>query len=340
MLVNALIRTFCLAAVFGCVLPAQQALALTTTSTPYNGITYITRTGESVGSRTVNMHIVEVDLRAQGVGFAFTSPGGSLDTVRQSTLGYLDQTHAQVAVNGEFFLPFPSSSPDANLVGFAASAGTVYSGFEAPTQSYAIVTNAAAINIAPDNSASVVHADTAYTDGKHVMENVTIGTAFAGSAQIVTNGQVTIPYYKDATHPDGLLTTNGTYSNSNSWYNLFNARTAIGLTQDNSKLFIFTVDNAGGSNGLSVGQVASILVNDYQVYNALNMDGGGSTALAMRDPLTGIAGMVNSQSDPGRLEGSNLVIFAMAVPEPETYAMFLAGLGLMVLVARRRCGDT
>jgi hypothetical protein len=59
----------------------------------------------------------------------------------------------------------------------------------------------------------------------------------------------------------------------------------------------------------------------------------------MQNPLTGIAGIVNAPSDTtfgGRLEGSNLAIFAMAVPEPETYAMLLAGLGLMGLVARRR----
>lgn len=34
--------------------------------------------------------------------------------------------------------------------------------------------------------------------------------------------------------------------------------------------------------------------------------------------------------------GDNAVGFAAAVPEPETYAMLLAGLGLMGTIARRR----
>lgn len=113
--------------------------------------------------------------------------------MRQSTLGFLEQEQALFAVNAAFFLPFPSAQSDADLVGFFASQGTVVSGFEAPVQSYAIVTHAPAINIAPDNSAGVVHADPAFADGEHVLESVTLGTAFSGSAQIVTNGAVTIP---------------------------------------------------------------------------------------------------------------------------------------------------
>jgi len=95
------------------------------------------------------MHIAEIDLTAPGIGFQFTPPGGPLETVRQTTLDYLNQQHAQLAINGEFFLLFPSSDPNAMLVGFAASNGNVYSSFEAPVQSYAIVTNAPAVNVDP-----------------------------------------------------------------------------------------------------------------------------------------------------------------------------------------------
>src|SRR5262249_10182338 len=137
-----------------------------------------------------------------------------------------------------------------------------------------------------------------------------------GSAQIVTNGVKSIPLYIDATHPDGLLTPPGpaNYSNSNSWYNLINARTAIGLSQDNRTLFLFTVDRAGGSLGLSVGEVADILINDYGVYNALNLDGGGSTTLAMENPRTHARATVNVSSDnpAGRAVASSLALFAEA----------------------------
>jgi exopolysaccharide biosynthesis protein len=78
------------------------------------------------------------------------------------------------------------------------------------------------------------------------------------------------------------------YSNSNSWYNLINARTAIGLTQDKRTLVLFTVDvrptsGADRSQGMRVGEVADVLLQ-YGVWNALNLDGGGSTSMAMQGP--------------------------------------------------------
>ena len=251
---------------------------------PFLGITLITRTETS--PRTESMHIAEIDLTASGIRFELTPPGGALETVRQTTLGFLNQEHAQLAINSHFFLPFPSSIPDAMLIGLAASNGNVFSSFEAPVQSYAIVTNAPALNIDSSNRASIVHDDTSLADGKHVQENVTLWNTLAGSAQIITNGSKSIPTYFDAAHPDGLLTPGGpaSYSNSNSWYNLLNARTVIGLSKDNKTLFLFTVDNAGGSRGMSLAEIADLLINDYSVYNALNLDGGGSTTMAMPKP--------------------------------------------------------
>src|SRR5262249_21274607 len=224
------------------------------------------------------MHIVRVDLTIPGIRFHLTSPGGTRETVRQTTLSYLNAQRAQVAMNGHFFLPFPSADLNAMLIGLAASDGNVYSAFEAPVQSYALVTDAPALNIDSMNQASIVHRNVAFPDGLHVIEPVILWNTVAGSAQIITNGIKTIPTYIDATHPDGLLTPPGpaNYSNSNSWYDLINARTAIGLSKDNRTLFLFTVDRAGGSQGLSVGEVADLLIHDYGVYNALNLDGGGS----------------------------------------------------------------
>jgi exopolysaccharide biosynthesis protein len=304
---------------------------------PYAGITLITRTETSPRPETI--HIAEIDLTAPGIGFQLTPPGGSLETVRQTTLDYLNQQHAQLAINGEFFLPFPSSDPNAMLIGLAASNGNIYSSFEAPVQSYAIVTNAPAVNIDSSNHAGIVHNDAAFADGKHVLENVTLWNALAGSAQIVTNGVKTIPAYVDATHPDGLLTPGGpaNYSNSNSWYDLTNARTAIGLSQNNQTLFLFTVDNAGGSKGMTVGEVADLLIQDYGVYNALNLDGGGSTSMAIQDPATGLGQFVNLSSDNpnGRAEGSNLAVFAISVPEPLSLGYLAAGL-LFILITNKK----
>jgi hypothetical protein len=283
------------------------------------------------------MNIVLVDLTAPEVRFKmapegknlpeplFGSPGWPLpyppfETVRQTTLGFIEDSHAQVAIDTHFFAPFPVPSGStqgawAYLIGLAASRGNVYSAFEAPFQSYAIVTDSPGINIDRDNRASIVHRDPAFADGKHVLEDVTLWNALAGSAQIITNGVKTIPDYKDATHPDELLTPNGTYTRGGRhWYFLSNARTAIGLTEDNQTLVLFTVDGTNGGHGMLVGEVADLLRNEYRVWNALNLDGGGSTTMAMQDPADNARKLVNSPSDsPPRAEGGNFAVYSDGV---------------------------
>jgi hypothetical protein len=133
----------------------------------------------------------------------------------------------------------------------------------------------------------------------------------------------TIPAYASAAHPDALLTPGGpnNYSDEKSWYDVLQARTAIGLSRDNGSLTLFSVDLnrgavRGGSQGLKVGEVADILMNDYNVWNALNLDGGGSTTMAMEDPVSHLGVIVNTSSDnpAGRSVASSLAVFARRRP--------------------------
>jgi len=260
------------------------------------------------------MHIVQIDLAMPGVRFAVSPPRGSREVVRQTTLEYADALHAQVAINGHFFLPFPSDDSEAWVIGLGASGGSVFSAFETPEQRYAIVADAAALNIDSDNHARIVHRDPARDDGRHVVEAVTLWNAVSGSAQIVTDGVVTVPVYRDEQHPAGLLEPGGPniYSNQHSWYDVATARTAVGLSRDNQTLTLFTVDVRGGSDGMRVGEVADLLVKEYQVWNALNLDGGGSTSMVLEDPATHTLALVNRSSDnpAGRSVGSSLAVFA------------------------------
>jgi hypothetical protein len=147
-----------------------------------------------------------------------------------------------------------------------------------------------------------------------VLEHVTLWNTVSGSAQIVTDGVKTIPVYKDEGHPDGDLTPGGVpeYGNTASWYNVLTARTAIGITRDNKTLVIFTVDRGTGSLGMTGGEVADILIRDYSVVNAVNLDGGGSTAVAVENPSTHAGELFNVPNDSplGRYVGSNLAVFA------------------------------
>ena len=54
-------------------------------------------------------------------------------------------------------------------------------------------------------------------------------------------------------------------------------------------------------------------MQEFGVWNALNLDGGGSTSMAMEDPESHRPTLVNASSDNnplGRSVGSSLAIFA------------------------------
>jgi hypothetical protein len=283
-------------------------------SHPFDGLTYVDATATS--PRPIHVHVIQIDLKTPGIRLMLTPPAGPRETLRLATAAFVNDVHAQAGINAHFFLPFPSADATDWLIGLAASEGRVFSACESPSQSYAIVADAPAINIDAANHASIVHCDSAQPDGRHAKEAAHLWTTLAGSAQIVTNGVVTIPQYRDAAHPDGVLTPGsaGHYANGHSWYDVVTARSAIGLSKDGRTLTLFTVDARGGSQGMTVGEAASWLIDEYQVWNALNLDGGGSTSLALADPATGKARLVNTSSDnpAGRAVGSSLAVFARA----------------------------
>ena len=181
---------------------------------PFPGMTYIKRTlslppfqcpgcpAPTPNPRLARINILVIDLERPEIHFKMTpegdeSPGAQLpdpgvapppppfETVRQTTLAFINSAHAQAAINSHFFAPFPvpngsTQGAYAYLIGLAASRGNVYSGFESPFQSYAIVTNSPGLNIDSANEASIVHRDPGFPDGKHVLENVQLWNARLG----------------------------------------------------------------------------------------------------------------------------------------------------------------
>lgn len=71
-------------------------------------------------------------------------------------------------------------------------------------------------------------------------------------------------------------------------------RTAIGFSQDSTMLYLFVVDGrqSGFSVGMSLFELADYML-EWGVYNGINMDGGGSSAMVVRNAVK------NSPSDSG-----------------------------------------
>lgn len=293
---------------------AQLAAAPSTswqTAQPFVGVTYFERS--ETQPRPLRMHVAQIDLEAPGIRFKVSPPAGDREVMRQSTLEFLTQERAQLAINGHFFLPFPSADPTAWVIGLGASEGRVFSAFESPEQSYALVAYAPAINIDRDNHATIVHHDARQADDQHVLEPVSLWNVVSGSSQIVTNGRITVPTYRDDNHFDGQLDPGGpnNYSNDKAWADATTARTAIGLSKDRRTLTLFTVDVRGGSEGMRLSEVASMLMLDFGVTDALNLDGGGSTTMVMED-ANGAGALINVSSDnpAGRVVATSLAVFA------------------------------
>ena len=88
--------------------PAVEMRAEETTAVdyPFLGVTHITRTGSVPDfPRNVKIHVVRIDLTAPHLSFRFTPHSGTRDTHRETTLQYLNDTGAQIAINGCFFGP-------------------------------------------------------------------------------------------------------------------------------------------------------------------------------------------------------------------------------------------
>lgn len=86
-----------------------------------------------------------------------------------------------------------------------------------------------------------------------------------GHAVLVDNGAVK-PYTRDIKFIDGVR-----------------ARTAVGISQDGKTVYVVTAEGrTKRSSGLTIAELAKFM-QEIGVYKAMNLDGGGSTAMAVRN---------------------------------------------------------
>lgn len=86
-----------------------------------------------------------------------------------------------------------------------------------------------------------------------------------GHAVLVDNGAVK-PYTRDIKFIDGVR-----------------ARTAVGISQDGKTVYVVTAEGrTKRSSGLTIAELAKFM-QEIGVYKAMNLDGGGSTAMAIRN---------------------------------------------------------
>lgn len=92
-------------------------------------------------------------------------------------------------------------------------------------------------------------------------------------------------------------------------------RTAVGSSQDGKQLILATVDGRQNSSiGMTQYEMAALMI-ELGAYNALNLDGGGSTTMVARTPGTNSLDIMNRPSDgSARGVATAVGIFSIAPP--------------------------
>jgi hypothetical protein len=239
----------------------------------FQGITY-TRDARSE-PRPLVIHVLAVDLAAPGIQF-FVTPGKPVKgrhLAARRTSQFLNEFDLQVAINGSFFEPWWSEAPwdyyphagdPVNIKGLSSSQGNRY----APDPG-----SFPTLYISADNRVSIGHPpDTIYN-------------ALAGNTILLRQGEIPSDWTGDGFYTDR------------------HPRTAVCTEQRGATLMMVVVDGRqpNYSEGVTMLELAEIM-REYGCYDALNMDGGGSSTMVI-EGASGQPDILNSPIDnhiPGR----------------------------------------
>jgi len=115
-----------------------------------------------------------------------------------------------------------------------------------------------------------------------------------------------------------------------------NPRTIIGCTEDGNELLLVTIDGRQATSvGLSSREAAGLML-ELGAYNALSMDGGGSTTMVARAPGTNGLSIVNSVSDRSPRAVSNGIGVFTSAPRAAVRGLIIDTVDNYVFVGAHR----
>jgi exopolysaccharide biosynthesis protein len=258
------------------------------TTNPYQAIEYH---HELLANPVESIYIVTVDLTDPRVSIRISPAGpdpdgpGPWETTLMPVRDIAAREHFDIAINASFFAVNRSNLAEekaetsgiaattlpsqkigyiagawAKDIGWSMTDGKLWS---SPSNNWPI------FYITADNAAKIDQPEKIPSDARQIV---------AGNCLLLKNGQPAAPFAgaMAVRHP----------------------RTAIGLNRAGTKLVLLTID---GRRPLSAwGMTGPELADEMQKLNcwtALNLDGGGSTTLIMRDPQTSELKLLNQPSD-------------------------------------------
>ena len=225
----------------------------------FRGVTY--ERDVRTSPRPIVAHVVRIDLREPSISFLVTPGDPEGAGFRGATTSqFLRENHVQLAINGDFFLPwwseglfdfYPHPGEPTDALGASVSNG-VARGWH--------VTPYSALVFSPDGKVSIVRIEDASGRLPPVAQ------AVSGKQLLVVDGRKTAE------------------TAANTQARLPHPRTAAALDRSGRTLILFTIDGRqpGYSQGATLDDLADIIL-EHGGWRALNLDGGGSTALVIDD---------------------------------------------------------
>lgn len=240
--------------------------------------------GRSDDGIRLEVRVLRIDPGDPDLALHATPDNGEapLETTSQTTRDFLRDHGLQVAVNANFFSPCCNIVPEPkDLLGVAVSGGRVVSPPDTSGLADALLVRATGLTLERvDDPADLDEVLTAVAGHAILRHGVNLGD-------------------DGARHP----------------------RTAVGLTPGGTQLLLLTIDGRqpGWSDGATLRETADWLVR-FGALDGVNLDGGGSTTMAMEDPsgpllLNRPVGVLNVPMTE-RLNGNNLGAFAARLAPP------------------------
>jgi len=220
-------------------------------------------------------HAVSVELDTQDLSFETSSATDPNVFALELPTAFLTRTHTQLAVNANLFancciykLPL-GPPPTTPLLGLEISGGRVLSPIGNPRHYKPYFQYVSSLLIDGHKARILI------PPGPVIPR---VATAITGSHLLVSRGRNVAPKT----------------GNSQEFFGP-NARTLAGLSAANDVLWLVAVDGGGANAGLTLRQSGDLMIA-LKAFSAINLDGGGSTSLAV-EAHDGSTQLLNSPKD-------------------------------------------
>ena len=218
----------------------------------YQGIDY--RLDELSKPRVLRIHTARIDTRAKGIAFFATPDNGDApgEVNGRPTATFLKEFDLELAINGTGFAPITAQGKPVDVLGLSVSDGKLVSeaDFGSGNPVFLVTArNEARILRTPFKKEDLAPAHTAMQ-------------GWCGANGMLLDDGETVTSTRDI-HP----------------------RTAAGVSQDGRYVFLLVVDGRqpGLSEGMTLIELAAWM-KGLGCWDAINLDGGGSTTMVMKDP--------------------------------------------------------